>query len=74
MLLSNLRLVAGGPFSHDSPPFSSFPDDLKSIIAGPNFLISGGLQIDGRPIAEVVPEEVAAACDELKKRVSVPPF
>ncbi|KZO99530.1 hypothetical protein CALVIDRAFT_477301 [Calocera viscosa TUFC12733] len=54
-----------GPFSRKCPPFASFPRELRSILAGPVFMLSGGLQIDGREIAPVIPAEVEAACKEI---------
>ncbi|EJT98542.1 hydantoinase [Dacryopinax primogenitus] len=54
-----------GPFSLKCPPFASFPRELRSILKGPVFMLSGGLQIDGREIAPVIPAEVEAACKEI---------
>ncbi|KAM0746963.1 putative hydantoinase [Meredithblackwellia eburnea MCA 4105] len=57
-----------GPFSHGTPPFVGFPRELRAILEGPSFLLSGGLQIDGREIAPISKEEVEAACSEIKKQ------
>ncbi|KAG9313373.1 hydantoinase [Chiua virens] len=56
-----------GPFTHGTPPFVGFPPDLISILKGPCFLVSGGLQIDGSEIATVDPSEIASACDTIDK-------
>ena len=42
-----------GPHSRLSPPFSSFPYELRAILEGPAFFAAGGLQVDGREIESV---------------------
>ncbi|KZO99531.1 hypothetical protein CALVIDRAFT_495066 [Calocera viscosa TUFC12733] len=51
-----------GPFSLKTPPFSGFPKELRGILGGPVFMLSGGLQIDGREIAPVIESEIVEAC------------
>jgi N-methylhydantoinase A/oxoprolinase/acetone carboxylase beta subunit len=54
-----------GPFTHGTPPFVGFPLDLKHILKGPCFLVSGGLQIDGSEIASVNATEIESACHKI---------
>ncbi|EJT98544.1 hypothetical protein DACRYDRAFT_57377 [Dacryopinax primogenitus] len=54
-----------GPFSLKTPPFSGFPRELRHILGGPVFMLSGGLQIDGREIAPVLESEIIAACSQI---------
>ncbi|KAG6333941.1 hypothetical protein ID866_5152 [Astraeus odoratus] len=54
-----------GPFTRGTPPFVGFPPDLRSLLEGPCFLVSGGLQIDGSEIAPVQPSEIESACREI---------
>ena len=42
-----------GPFSRLTPPFASFPYELRHILEGPVFYAEGGLQVDGREISQV---------------------
>ncbi|KAH9918334.1 Hydantoinase/oxoprolinase-domain-containing protein, partial [Amylocystis lapponica] len=57
-----------GPFSRGTPPFVGFPRELRDILEGPCFMLSGGLQIDGSEISSVDPKEVEDACLEIKKQ------
>ncbi|KAG1730811.1 hydantoinase [Suillus paluster] len=57
-----------GPFTHGTPPFVGFPYELRDLLEGPHFLLSGGLQIDGSEIASVVLTQVESACDEIKRQ------
>ncbi|KAI6168449.1 hydantoinase [Pisolithus thermaeus] len=54
-----------GPFSHGTPPCVGFPLDLRALLQGPYFLVSGGLQIDGSEISSVDPCEIESACKEI---------
>lgn len=57
-----------GPFTHGTPPFVGFPRELRELLEGPHFLLSGGLQIDGSEIASVVVAQVESACDEIDRQ------
>ncbi|KAG2059779.1 hydantoinase [Suillus hirtellus] len=57
-----------GPFTHGTPPFVGFPHELRDLLEGPHFLLSGGLQIDGSEIASVVVAQVESACDEINRQ------
>ncbi|OAX41291.1 hydantoinase [Rhizopogon vinicolor AM-OR11-026] len=57
-----------GPFTHGTPPFVGFPHELRHLLEGPHFLLSGGLQIDGSEIAPVIAAQVEDACDQIKRQ------
>ncbi|GBE85493.1 hypothetical protein SCP_0800100 [Sparassis crispa] len=57
-----------GPFSRGTPPFIGFPRELRDLLEGPHFLLSGGLQIDGSEISSVNRKEVEEACAEIRKQ------
>ncbi|KAG2143055.1 hydantoinase [Suillus clintonianus] len=57
-----------GPFTHGTPPFVGFPHELRELLEGPHFLLSGGLQIDGSEIASIVVAQVESACDEINRQ------
>ncbi len=42
-----------GPYSRLTPPFASFPYELRHVLEGPVFFAEGGLQVDGREISTV---------------------
>ncbi|KAL1955857.1 hypothetical protein VTO42DRAFT_8015 [Malbranchea cinnamomea] len=56
-----------GPFTRQVPPFVDFPPALKEIIAGPVFYLDGGLEIDGREIASLNPEQVKDTAEKIRK-------
>ncbi|OAP63751.1 hypothetical protein AYL99_02978 [Fonsecaea erecta] len=49
-----------GPYTRKIPPFADFPYALKSIIEGPAFYLDGGLEIDGREISPLNPDQIKA--------------
>ena len=53
------------------PPLCDFPDDLKNVIGGMHFFLSGGYQYNGTCIADVDEEEVRTTTEEVKKQVGV---
>ncbi|KAH7926166.1 hydantoinase [Leucogyrophana mollusca] len=57
-----------GPFTQGTPPFVGFPYDLRHLLEGPCFLVSGGLQIDGSEIAPIKQQEILDACVEIKRQ------
>ncbi|KII93913.1 hypothetical protein PLICRDRAFT_102080 [Plicaturopsis crispa FD-325 SS-3] len=57
-----------GPFSRGTPPFVGFPRDLRDLLEGPHFLLSGGLQIDGSEISPVDKAEIEDAAREIRKQ------
>ncbi|KAL4067052.1 hypothetical protein V8B97DRAFT_2025339 [Scleroderma yunnanense] len=56
-----------GPFTHGTPPFVGFPLHLRSLLEGPSFLLSGGLQIDGSEISPIDTSQVESACTKIAK-------
>ncbi|OAL35225.1 hypothetical protein AYO20_05479 [Fonsecaea nubica] len=49
-----------GPYTRKVPPFADFPYALKGIIEGPSFYLDGGLEIDGREICPLNPDQIKA--------------
>ncbi|KAF9892323.1 hypothetical protein FE257_002100 [Aspergillus nanangensis] len=56
-----------GPFTKMVPPFAEFPANLKRIMQGPTFYLDGGLEIDGREIAPLDPEQIKAAVKSIQE-------
>ncbi|CCH41925.1 hypothetical protein BN7_1464 [Wickerhamomyces ciferrii] len=56
-----------GPFSHNVPPFSDFPSDLKNLLNGYNGLIAGGYHVDGSEILEIDEEEIRSHARKIKQ-------
>ncbi|KAJ4248732.1 hypothetical protein NW762_012570 [Fusarium torreyae] len=50
-----------GPFTRQLPPFSDFPVGLRTILDGGVHYLDGGLEIDGREIAPLNPEQIRQA-------------
>src|SRR3546814_9052347 len=47
-LVPVFAIRAGFPAGRGIPPFSSWPDDLKSILCGGSKMVGGGYEYDGR--------------------------
>ncbi|OAL50289.1 DUF917-domain-containing protein [Pyrenochaeta sp. DS3sAY3a] len=47
-----------GPFTRQIPPFSDFPVGLRNILDGGSHYLDGGLEIDGREIAPLNPDQI----------------
>ncbi|GAT19449.1 hydantoinase/oxoprolinase [Aspergillus luchuensis] len=56
-----------GPYTRAVPPFSDFPPRLREIIGGPVFYLDGGLEIDGREIAPICPQQIEDAVSAIEK-------
>lgn len=54
----DFRAIADSTLSYKVPPFSDFPPALKKIMGGPVFYLDGGLEIDGREITPLNPDQV----------------
>jgi len=54
-----------GVTTRNIPPFSDFPVALKRIMAGPTFYLDGGLEIDGREISSLKPNQIAETVDSI---------
>ncbi|KAL6699660.1 hypothetical protein J3F84DRAFT_189134 [Trichoderma pleuroticola] len=50
-----------GPFTKQIPPFSDFPLGLRGILDGGVHYLDGGLEMDGREIAPLNPEQIREA-------------
>ena len=49
------------------PPFSDFPYALRDIIEGPAFYLDGGLEIDGREISSLKPDQIRDTASAIVK-------
>jgi len=58
-----LRLAA--PATTAAPPMSDWPDDLAAVVGRHHYLLRGGLEFDGREIAPLDEDEIAAAAREI---------
>ncbi|KAL6357280.1 hypothetical protein LRP88_07438 [Fusarium phalaenopsidis] len=54
-----------GPFTRQLPPFSDFPVGLRSILNGGVHYLDGGLEIDGREIAPLNPQQIRQAARDI---------
>lgn len=57
-----------GPYTRSTPPFSDFPYALRNVIEGPAFYLDGGLEIDGREITKLDPEQIRRAATEISQQ------
>lgn len=49
-----------GSASRGLPPFSDFPEELKSLVFGGEYMLNGGVEYDAKEISSVDPDEVRA--------------
>lgn len=56
----------GAPYGGAVPPFCDFPEELAEVLQGPVFLVAGGYEFDGQPIAELDEEAIRQAGLRLK--------
>lgn len=54
-----------GPFTRQIPPFSGFPVGLHGILDGGVHYLNGGLEMDGREIAALDPDQVRKAARDI---------
>lgn len=54
-----------GPFTRQIPPFSDFPSGLRRILDGGAYYLDGGLEIDGREIAPLDPQQIRKVVREI---------
>ncbi|XP_071082483.1 uncharacterized protein [Haliotis cracherodii] len=64
--VSVIRLC--GTASHDLPPFSDFPLDLKETIYGSVHLVDGGYRFDGREIDPVDEKQITDTLCQIKEK------
>ncbi|GAP86113.1 putative hydantoin utilization protein A [Rosellinia necatrix] len=55
-----LRLC--GPFSKHAPPCVDWPGDLRALVLGHHALLGGGLEVDGRLIADLDEAQIRREC------------
>src|SRR3546814_5267964 len=65
-LVPVFAIRAGFPAGRGIPPFSSWPDDLKSILCGGSTMVGGGYEYDGREIAPLDEAAIVDAIDEAR--------
>ena len=56
-----------GSASRALPPFADFPADLHEIVYGGAYMVSGGLEYTGEPIAPISEEELKGCVQEILK-------
>lgn len=54
-----------GPFTQQIPPFSDFPIGLRTILDGGVHYLDGGLEMDGREIAKLNPNQIRKAARDV---------
>jgi N-methylhydantoinase A/oxoprolinase/acetone carboxylase beta subunit/DUF917 family protein len=57
-----------GPFSKFAPPCVDWPDDIRKLVLGHYALLTGGLEVDGNLIDEVVESEVLDQCRLIREK------
>ncbi|KAF9769186.1 hypothetical protein IL306_013419 [Fusarium sp. DS 682] len=57
-----------GPFSKHNLPCVDWPSDMRELILGHYALVRGGLEIDGRLISDIDPDEIKTQCSIIKQK------
>ncbi|KAL7769277.1 hypothetical protein ACKLNR_000661 [Fusarium oxysporum f. sp. zingiberi] len=57
-----------GPFSKHNLPCVDWPDDMRELILGHHALVHGGLEVDGRLISDIDPDEIKTQCSIIKQK------
>ncbi len=57
-----------GPFSKFTPPCVDWPDDMRELVLGHYALLTGGLEIDGNVIDELVEAEILDQCRIIREK------
>lgn len=57
-----------GPFSKFTPPCVDWPDDMRELVLGHYALLTGGLEIDGNVIDNLVEDEILAQCRIIREK------
>ena len=55
-----------GPYTRKNPPFADFPYSLRKVVEGPHYYLDGGLEIDGREITALNPEQIKETLSEIR--------
>ncbi len=56
----------GLPATAALPPYVDWPDDLRDAIGGVSYLVHGGYEFDGRPIAALGKDEIREAAEKIR--------
>lgn len=65
--LSKTAVVRIGlPATAALPPYVDWPDDLRDALSGISYLVHGGYEFDGRPIAPLGKEEIRDAAKKIR--------
>lgn len=56
-----------GPYTRQIPPFSDFPQKLRRIMDGGIYYLDGGLEIDGREITPLNPDQIKLTVEKLEE-------
>ncbi|MCJ1244819.1 hypothetical protein MMC30_002019 [Trapelia coarctata] len=56
-----------GPYTRQIPPFSDFPERLRKIMDGGTYYLDGGLEIDGREITPLNPDQIRGMVEKLRE-------
>jgi N-methylhydantoinase A/oxoprolinase/acetone carboxylase beta subunit len=59
-------LRIGLPATAALPPFVDWPDDLRDAMCGVSYLVHGGYEFDGRPIAKLDTGEIREAAQKIR--------
>ncbi|KAF5267646.1 hypothetical protein FOXYS1_1477 [Fusarium oxysporum] len=57
-----------GPFSKHNLPCVDWPDDMRELILGHHALVHGGLEVDGRLISDIDPDEIKTQCSIINQK------
>jgi N-methylhydantoinase A/oxoprolinase/acetone carboxylase beta subunit len=55
-----------GPYTRKIPPFSDFPYALRDVVEGSCHYLDGGLEIDGREITALDPDQIKNAVAQIR--------
>jgi N-methylhydantoinase A/oxoprolinase/acetone carboxylase beta subunit len=67
-LVRTATIRIGLPATASVPPLEDWPPDLRAAIGGHTYLVHGGFEFDGRPIAATDPAELDRVIDDLARR------
>lgn len=56
----------GAPATTAVPPLEGWPEDLRSALTEHAHIVKGGLEVDGRAIANVDPDEIKTVCRQMR--------
>lgn len=66
-LVPTAAIRLGLPATASIPPLEDWPPDLRAAIGGHTYLVRGGFEFDGRPIAPPDPAEIDRVADDLAR-------